>query len=75
MKFWLQNGPIEITKKIIRKVTGYPTLDKKKNMQCLSREEVEENTGAKWNGQGLSITNISDPLIKFAVRVIAQNFY
>ena len=32
MKFWLQNGPMEIMKKMIHKVIGYPNLDKKKTM-------------------------------------------
>jgi hypothetical protein len=41
MKFWLYNEPIKITKKMIHKVTGYPTLDKKKMMRHLSQEEVE----------------------------------
>lgn len=75
MKYWLQNGLVEIMKKMIHKVIGYPTLDKKKTMWCLSHEEVEVNTRAKWNGRGMSITNISDPLIDFLVRIIAHKFY
>lgn len=75
MKFWLQNGPIEIMKKMIHKVTGYPTQDKNKTMRYLSREEIEVNIGFEWNGQCLSITNIFNPLIEFAVRVIAHQFY
>ena len=74
MKYWLQNSPVEITKKMIHRVTGYPTLDKKKTMWCLSHEEVKAKTGAECNGCGLSITNISSPLIEFIVRVIAHNY-
>lgn len=75
MKYWLQNGPMEITKKIFHRFIGYPTLDKKKTMWCLSQEEIEANTGVEWNGWGLSITNIFYPLIEFVVRVIPQKFY
>lgn len=75
MKFWLHNGPFEITKKMIHKVTDYPTLDKKKIMRSLSHKEVEYNISAKWNGWGFSITNTSNPLIKFAMRIISHKFY
>ena len=49
MKFWLHNGLVEITKKLIHKVTSYPTLDKKKTMQSLIHEEVEMDIGTEWN--------------------------
>lgn len=75
MKYWLQIGLVEITKKMIHRVTGYSTLEKKKTIRCLSHEEVEANMRSKWNGSGLSITNISNPLIQSSVRVIAQKFY
>ena len=32
MKYWLKNGQVEITKKMIHKITCYLTLDKKKTM-------------------------------------------
>lgn len=75
MKFWLSNGLVEITKKMIHKITSYPTLEKKKTMRSLSQEEVKARASAKWNGWGLSITNISNLLIKFAVKVISHKLY
>ena len=60
---------------MIHKVTGYHTLNKKKTMQSMSHEEFEATTRAKWNGWGLSISNIYNTLIEFAVRVIYQKFY
>ena len=50
MKLWLHNGPIEITKRMVHKVIGYPTLDKKKTMRIFSHEEIKANTTDKWNG-------------------------
>ena len=43
---WLENGPIKITKRIINRVIGYPTLDRPKSMQSDSKEIIEKNTGA-----------------------------
>lgn len=74
MKFWLHNGPVEITEKMIHKVIGYPTLDKK-TKKSLSHEEIEANTRAEWNGGGLSITNIPNPLIEFSMIFISHKFY
>ena len=50
MKLWLQNGHIEISKKVIHNVTKYPTMNKKKMMHFLRKEEIEANTSAEWNG-------------------------
>lgn len=75
MILWLHNGPVEITKKMILKVTWYLTLDKKKTMRCLSHEDIKANTEAELIQQGLSISNIINPLIKFAVRLISHKFY
>ena len=43
---WLENGPIKITKRIIHKVTGYPTLDRPKTLRSDSKEVIEKNVGA-----------------------------
>lgn len=72
---WLENAPVKITKRIIHRVTGYPTLDRYKMLRSDSKEVIERNTGAKWNKRGMTIDTIQDPLVEFAVRVISQKFY
>ena len=46
---WLVGGPINISKRIVRRVTGYRTLDQPKTLRSDSKEVIEKNTGAKWN--------------------------
>ena len=46
---WLEDGPVKITKKIVHRVIGYPTLDQPKNLRSDSKEVIEKNTGEKWN--------------------------
>ena len=43
---WLDNGPIKITKRIIYRVTGYPTPDQPKTLRCDSKEMIEKNNQA-----------------------------
>ena len=50
--FWLETGPVKITKKIVHRVTGFPTLDRPKTLRSDKREAIEKNTGAKWNNRG-----------------------
>ena len=35
---WLDNGPVKITKKIVYRIIGYPTLDLPKTMRSKSKE-------------------------------------
>lgn len=72
---WLEGGPIRITKKIIHRVTRFPTLEQQKSLRNDAKETIEKNTGAKWNKRGMTIDTITDPLVNFAVRVISHNFY
>lgn len=72
---WLEDSPIKIIKRIIHRVTMYPTLDQHKTLSSDSKEVIEKNTGAKWNKRGMTINTIRDPLIEFAVKVIAHKFY
>ena len=72
---WLDNGPIKITKRIIHRVIGYPTLDRPKTMRSDSKEVIEKNTWDVWKKRGMTIDTITDPLIDLAVRVIAHKFY
>lgn len=72
---WLEDAPIKISKRIIHRVTGYPTLDWYKTLRSDSKKVIERNTGAKWNKRGMAIDSIHDPLVEFAVRVIAHKFY
>ena len=43
---WLDNGPIKITKRIIHRVTRYPTLDWPKILRSDSKEVIKKNIGA-----------------------------
>ena len=73
--FWLEGGPIKLSKRIIHRVIGYPTLDHPKTLRSDSKEVIEKNIGAKWNKRGMMIETIKDPLIEFAMRVMSHKFY
>ena len=72
---WLEGGPIKLSKRIIHRVIGYPTLDWPKTLRSDSKEVIEKNTRAQWNKRGMTIETIKDPLIEFVVRVISHKFY
>ena len=72
---WLERGPIKITKRIIHKVTRFPTLDWPRALRSDAKKVIEKNTGAKWNKRGMTIDTITNPLINFVVRVISHKFY
>lgn len=72
---WLENGPIKITKRIIHRVTGYPTLDHPKTLRSDSKEMIKKNTGAVLNKRGMKIDTITNPFLNFVVRVISHIFY
>ena len=42
---WLEDGPVKISKRIIHRVTGYPTLEWPKTLRSDSKESIEKNTG------------------------------
>ena len=46
---WLEDIPMEISKRIVHRVTGYPTLDQPKTLRSDSKEVIKKNTGEKWN--------------------------
>ena len=73
--FWLETGPVKITKKMVHRVTGFPTLDQTKTLRSDKKEIIEKNTGAKWNNKGMTIDIVKDPLLDFAIRVISHKFY
>lgn len=72
---WLEDGPINISKRIIHKVTGYPTLEWPKKLRSDSKEAIGKNTGAKWNKRGMTIDIIKDHLVDFSITVIYHKFY
>ena len=72
---WLEDGLVKISKRIVHKVTGYPTLDRPKTLKSDSKEVIKKNTRAKWNKRGMNIDTIQDPLVDFVVRVISHKFY
>ena len=41
---WIENGPIKINRRIIHRVTGYPTLDQPKTLRSDLKEVIERNT-------------------------------
>ena len=72
---WLEDGPIKLSKRIIHRVTKYPTLEWPKTLRSDSKEAIEKNTREKWNKRGMNINTIRDPLVEFFVRVISHKFY
>jgi len=72
---WLEDGPIKISKRIIHRVIGYPTLDQPKTLRSDSKEVIEKNRGAKWNKRGMTIDTIQDPLVEFFIIVISHKCY
>ena len=72
---WLDNGIIKISKRIIHRVIGYPTLDWPKTLRSESKEIIDKTIGVVWNKRGMKIDTITDPLIDFIVRVIVHKFY
>ena len=44
---WLEGGPIKITKRVIHRVTRFPTLDQLRELQSDAKETIETNTRAK----------------------------
>lgn len=73
--FWLETEPMKFTKKIVHRVTSFPTLDQSKTLRSDKREAIEKNTGSKWNNRGMKIDTIIEPLLDFSVRVIPHKFY
>ena len=69
---WLEKGPEKITKNIVHRVTGYPTLDHPMTMRSEVKDVIERNTGDVWNKQGMTIDTITDPLIVFSIRIIVH---
>lgn len=72
---WVEIGPLNIMKKIVHRVNGFPTLDQPKTLRSDKNEAIEKNTSAKWNNRGMTIDTITDPLLDFAIRVISHKFY
>ena len=70
----MEQGPV-ITKKMVHRVTGFPTLDWPKTLRSDKKETIEKNTGAKWNNRGMPIDTIKEPLLDFAMRIISHKFY
>ena len=68
-------GPLKITKKMVHRVTGFPTLDRPKTLRSDKKETIEKNTDAKWNNRGMTIDTIKEPLLYFSVRIISHKFY
>ena len=66
---------MNITKEIVHRVTGFPTLDQPKTLRSDKREAIVENIGAKWNNRGMTIHTIIEPLLDFAMTVISHKFY
>ena len=72
---WLEYGPIKIIKMVVQRIIGYPTLDIPNTMISDAKEIIEKNTREIWNKRGMAINAITNPLISFAVRIIAHKFF
>ena len=66
---------MKITKRIVHRVMGFPTLDQPKTLRSDNKEAIERNTGAKWNKRGMTIDIVTNPLLDFIVKVISHKFY
>ena len=56
---WLEGGLIKITKRIVNRVTGYPTLDRPKTLRSDFKEVIEKNIRVKWNKRRMTIDTIT----------------
>lgn len=78
MNSWHENMLGEWTneeyKPIIYHVMGYPILDRVKYIHFQEKDVIENNTLAKWNDRGMSITTIKDSKIELSTRFIVQKF-
>ena len=66
---------MKITKRVIHRVTRFPTLGQPRALRSDAKETIEKNTGTRWNKRGMTIDTIADPLVNFSVRVISHKFY
>lgn len=57
MCMWLDE-PIKITKDFIHMVIGYPIINKVKTIKTDPKNEIEENTKARWDKRGLKVDTI-----------------
>lgn len=73
-KLWLEQ-PIQITKKMIYRIIGFPILNKAKTTKTLSRVELENKTLSKLDGRGMKINNVTDMELKFGIHVITHKIY
>ena len=58
---WLESGLVKITKRVIHRVTGFPTLDQPRALRSNAKKTIEKNIGARWNKRGMTIETISNP--------------
>ena len=47
----MEIGLVKITKRIVHRVIGFPTLDQPNTLRSDIREAIEKNTGAKSNNR------------------------
>ena len=66
---------MKITKRIVHRVTSFPTLERPQAIKSDAKEVIKKNTGTQWNKRGMTIDTSTKPLIDFVVRVIAHKFY
>ena len=71
----MDRGPVKITKRIVHRVTGFPTLEWPRAIRSDAKDILKKNTGAQWNKRGMTIDTIMNPLTDFTIQVIAHKFY
>ena len=57
----LEGGPMKITKRVIHRVTRFPTLNRPPALRSDVKEVIEKNIGARWNERGMTISTITNP--------------
>ena len=58
---WVEGGLVIINKRVIHRVTRFPTLNQLRALRSDTKETIEKNTGARWNKRGMTIDTITDP--------------
>lgn len=74
MYLWWDH-PIQITKKMIHGITGFPMLNKDKTTKTLGRVELTKRNLAEWDGRGMNLNGVIHIEIKFSIHVISHKLY
>lgn len=71
MHFWLDHL-IQITRKMIYRITSLLMLNKAKTTKTLGWVKLAKRTLFEWDGRGVKLNGVIDMEIKFGIHVIAH---